>query len=335
LWAEQSEHEQTTSQGFGFVSGFKGGQLNEPATVHTPVLLEKLLGLLSYSADAVVVDATVGHAGHALALAERLNEKGLLVGLDVDADSFEVSRRRLEQVSCRVELKRENFGRVDVILEELAVGQVDVIVADLGVGSGQLADAARGISFQIDGPLDMRFDDRLDVTAADLVNKLGQEELADLIYRYSQERKSRRIAQAIVEARRTRRLQRTGELVDVIFGAMRIVGKGRKSKIHPATRTFQSLRIAVNDELGQLKRLLEMAPRLLRAGGQVAIISFHSLEDRLVKYNFRENKQAGIYEILTRKPVIAGEQERKANPRSRSAKLRVAQKVGGDVKNKE
>ena len=301
--------------------------LNEPVSIHTPVLCESLLRLLSYPADAIVVDATVGQAGHAMLLGERLNKKGRVIGLDVDEGSIEAARNRLGKLSCQIELVRENFGRLDEVLGQLGIEKVDVIVADLGVSSGQLADGERGISFQIDGPLDMRLDDRLQSTAADLVNKVSQDDLANLIYRYGDERKSRRIARGIVEARRKKPLHRTAELVEVINRSLGIRGKGRKSKIHPATRAFQALRIAVNDELGQLERLLEMAPRLLRQSGQIAVISFHSLEDRLVKYDFRENLKEGKYELLTRKPIVADEQERMENPRSRSAKLRVARRL--------
>jgi 16S rRNA (cytosine1402-N4)-methyltransferase len=273
------------------------------------------------------VDATIGWAGHASLLASRLSEKGLLIGLDVDQASLAVSRERLRGVDCRVELLRENVGGLKEALSYLGVEKVDVIVADLGVNSGQLADSERGMSFQLDGPLDMRLDDRLEETAGDMVNGLGEQALADVIYRYGEERKSRRIARAVVAARKERPIERTGELAEIIGRALSYKGGGRKSKIHPATRTFQALRIAVNDELGQLERLLVEAPSLLNAGGQVAIISFHSLEDRLVKYSFRENKQAGVFEIQTKKPIMAGEEERMSNPRSRSGKLRVARKV--------
>jgi len=283
--------------------------------------------VLEYRPDAVVVDATIGLAGHASLLAERLSKKGLLVGLDVDQASLAVSKERLSGVSCRVDLIHENFGGLKEVLSQLNIEKVDVIVADLGVNSGQLADSQRGISFQVDGPLDMRLDYRLEETAGDMVNGLAEQALADVIYRYGEERKSRRIARAIVAARKERPIERTGELAEIVGRALNYTGGGRKSKIHPATRTFQALRIAVNDELGQLERLLAAAPALLKAGGQVAIISFHSLEDRLVKYSFRENKQAGVFEIQTKKPIIAGEEERVNNPRSRSGKLRVARRV--------
>jgi len=274
----------------------------------------------------VVVDATVGQAGHALALAGRLGKDGLLIGLDIDLQSLEVANRRLQQVDCQIKLLPENFARLDEVLAELGVEQVDVILADLGVSSAQLADPQRGFSFQLDGPLDMRLDDRLKVTAADLVNKMPERQLADLIYRWGEEHASRRIARAIVARRREKPLTTTAELAQVVLKALHITGPGRKSRIHPATRTFQALRIAVNDELAGLQRLLKIAPSLLKKGGQIAIISFHSLEDRLVKNDFRQNKQADCYEIVTRKPIVADEDQRRENPRSRSAKLRIAMK---------
>ena len=311
-----------------------GSAGREQAGVHEPVLLDALMGRLEYGPGATVVDATVGQAGHASALAGRLGAAGRLIGLDVDEKGLAAAQEKLEGSACGVELVRENFGRLEGVLARLGVGPVDVILADLGVSSGQLADPGYGISFQVDGPLDMRLDDRLATTAGDLVNGLKQEELANVIYRYGEERRSRAIARAIAAARREKRIERTGELVEIILRALRIKGEGRRSKIHPATRTFQALRIAVNDELGQLEALLGAAGRVLKVGGQVAVISFHSLEDRIVKYAFREEKAAGLYEILTKKPIVAEEGERLRNRRSRSAKLRVARKIaegGGDV----
>ncbi len=299
----------------------------EPEIVHAAVLLDTVMGALAYGPDAVVVDATVGQAGHALALASRLGPQGKLLGLDVDDTSLAVAEQRLAGVDAEVTLVRENFGNLDGVLERGGFGRVDVILADLGFSSAQMADGDRGLSFQVGGPLDMRLDQRQPTTAADLVNSLRQDDLADLIYEYGEERHSRRIARAIVTARRRGRLSQTDELVEVINGALGIRGKGRKSKIHPATRTFQALRIAVNDELGNLERLLALAPQWLKTGGQIGVISFHSLEDRRVKYDFRGKGQAGVYEILTRKPLVADEEERRRNPRSRSAKLRLARRT--------
>ncbi len=300
--------------------------MEQPAFIHQPVLLKSLLEIMSYRPDAVVVDATVGQGGHAEALAQRLNEAGCLVGLDVDPDSLKIAAGRLSKAPCRVQLIRENFGNLAEVLSRLNIKAVDVIFADLGVCSGQLDDPRRGLSLQQDGPLDMRLDDRLTTTAADLVNSLKVEELADIIWRYGEERFSRRIARTIEQFRREKLIETTGELVAAINSALGISSKGHRSRIHPATRTFQALRIAVNDELGMLQRLLDEAPQLLRVGGVVAIISFHSLEDRPVKWNFRENARLEHYEILTKKPLMADENEMRANPRSRSAKLRAAKR---------
>jgi 16S rRNA (cytosine1402-N4)-methyltransferase len=301
--------------------------LNEPDGIHKPVLTDKIDEILRYGPDAVVIDATVGQAGHAKRLASRLGPEGRLIGLDVDEQSLAISRSRLADAACAISLVRENFNHLDEVMKELGVPGADVIIADLGVSSGQLAAADRGFSFQLDGPLDMRMDGRTETTAADLVNDLSEEDLANVIYQYGEERHSRRIARAIVERRRSERLERTGQLVEAIERGLGIRGGGRRGRLHPATKTFQALRIAVNDELSSLSHLMETAPELLREGGQVAIISFHSLEDRLVKNNFRENGRLGRYQILTRKPIIADEAERRENPRSRSAKLRVAKKM--------
>ena len=300
--------------------------ISDGAFVHEPVLLSAIESLVSFAQDAVVVDATVGHGGHALALGGRLGTGGMLVALDVDTDSISTALPRLNGLSCRCELVHENFGLLDKVLDRFGIGQVDVILADLGLCSGQLATGEKGFSFQHDGPLDMRLDSRLNTTAEQLVNTLKQDDLANLIYNYVQERKSRRIARAIVSARHIKPIKLTSELVDVINAAFGLKGTGRRSKIHPATRTFQALRIAVNDELGQLERLLSIAASRLKVGGYVAVISFHSLEDRMVKHDFRARRIDGSYELITRKPVVADEAERLANPRSRSAKLRVAKR---------
>jgi 16S rRNA (cytosine1402-N4)-methyltransferase len=261
-------------------------------------------------------------------LAESAGESGLLIGMDVDESNLQSASQRLEGCPCRWRLFHSNFARVDEVLAEAQVAAADVIFADLGVSSAQLADAQRGLSFQMEGPLDMRLDPRLKVTAADLVNRLGEQELADLIYRYGQERFSRRIARAVMYARRGRRIGTTQELVEVIARALRVDPRSRAAKIHPATRTFQALRIAVNEELLSLEQLLAKAPGLLRPGGRIGIISFHSLEDAIVKKVFRARKSDGIYDIVTKKPLAASATEREQNPRSRSAKLRVAVRLG-------
>lgn len=285
--------------------------------------------LTAPSAGDVVLDATVGLAGHALQMAERIGPRGVLVGLDVDAGNLAEAERRLSGAACRVVLERGNFADFEAALDEAGLDGVDVLLADLGVSSAQLSDPARGFSFQRDGPLDMRMDDRSDRKAVDLVNGLREDELSDLIYFNSQERFSRRIAKRICQVRRDGRITSTAELADVVCRALHVDPASRKSKIHPATRVFQALRIAVNDELGALSRLLDRAPAQLKPGGRIGVIAFHSLEDGIVKRDFRKRKSEGVYEILTKRPVIAGPDERASNPRSRSAKLRVARRVVG------
>ncbi|MBN2064263.1 MAG: 16S rRNA (cytosine(1402)-N(4))-methyltransferase RsmH [Sedimentisphaerales bacterium] len=305
--------------------------------MHIPVLLNPILEFLDCPDNATIIDCTVGQAGHSRALAERLSPAGHLYGIDVDTNSLARANENLSGVSCSWKLLHSNFGRISQLVSENNIGLVDIILADLGFSSAQIQDPSRGMSFLHDGPLDMRLSGAEQPgngghlnTAADLVNRLGEKELADIIFQYGEERKSRQIASAIVERRRVKRFERTGELAELVA---KVVGFGPRDKyrkrkpIHPATRTFQALRIAVNDELGQLERLLKAAPEMLAPGGKIAIISFHSLEDRIVKNDFREKKQLNIYEIMTKKPIIADEAEMASNPRSRSAKLRVARRL--------
>jgi 16S rRNA (cytosine1402-N4)-methyltransferase len=291
---------------------------------HVPVLTEQVCTLLAVKTGETVVDATVGLGGHAALLAEGLGEPGWLIGFDVDPGNLEIARERLAHCRCRVDLAPENFADLPTVLDSLGVQRVDVILADLGVCSTQLEDGARGFSFVNDGPLDMRMDPRLTTTAMDLVNRLKERELGDLIYTNAQEPASRRIARRICEVRRQGRIKTTGQLAEVIAGALRVNPKSHKAKIHPATRTFQALRIAVNDEIGCLEKLLEAAPGVLNPGGRLGVIAFHSVEDKRVKLDFRKRKAEGVYRIETKRPVVADEAERKRNPRSRSAKLRVA-----------
>ncbi|MCA9252808.1 MAG: 16S rRNA (cytosine(1402)-N(4))-methyltransferase RsmH [Phycisphaerales bacterium] len=303
---------------------------------HLAVLPDEVGSMLAIEPGACVVDCTLGLAGHAKMLASAAGPDGMVIGLDVDPDNLAIASQRMEESGCPHRLVRSNFDQLDEVLKDLGIGGVDAILADLGVSSNQISEPRFGLSFQVDAPLDMRLDDRLADTAADLVNRLGETELANLIYEFGQERFSRRIAKLICRERRSSRIVRTGQLVDLIGRALHVDPNSRRSKIHPATRTFQALRIAVNDELGALKRLLDMAPSILIEGGRIAIISFHSLEDGIVKRSFRAHRTDGIYDILTKKPLVAGSAERRANPRSRSAKLRVAKRtakvldVGGD-----
>jgi len=220
-----------------------------------------------------------------------------------------------------------NFSQISEQLHQHGIEKVDFILADLGVSSTQLADSEFGLSFQTNMPLDMRIDKRLKHTAADIVNKTDEKSLADLIYGFGQDRASRRIARFIVRRREIEPITTTGQLAETVCKAFGKTQRGRKSRIHPATRTFQALRIAVNDELENLKKLLVSAPDLLRKNGFIAIISFHSLEDRLVKNDFKQNEKSGSYRIVTKKPLVPTQEEIKENRRARSAKLRIAQKL--------
>ncbi|MBI4579390.1 MAG: 16S rRNA (cytosine(1402)-N(4))-methyltransferase RsmH [Planctomycetes bacterium] len=308
--------------------------MDDRAIEHEPVLCDEVLATLGPGPGQVIVDATVGHGGHAGRFAEAIGERGWLIGLDVDAGNLERARARLGSDSPgrpRIDLIRANFRELPAILAGLRLARVDLIFADLGVSTDQLLDASRGLTFSEDGPLDMRLDDRLDRTAADLVNSLGEGELSDLIYVNSQERYSRRIAKRICEARRNVRIRTTQQLVRIVCSAVGAGPESRREKIHPATRTFLALRMAVNDELGSLASLLSAAPRWLSPGGRIGVISFHSGEDRLVKQDFLDRKRAALYELETRKPVRPSDEEMRRNPRSRSAKLRVARRTATPV----
>jgi len=292
---------------------------------HVPVLLEEVLEYLNVRPGGVVVDATLGLAGHSSEIAKRLGGKGKLIGFDRDPEAMEKAKARLEVL--RAELGDEMpelvfepraFSEASSLIE---AGSLDGLLADFGVSSLQLDEAHRGFSFRTDGPLDMRMDTRSGETAEQVVNQEDENELADLIYEFGEERRSRRIARAIVRARP---ITTTAELARIVSAEAPPM-KGEK--IHPATRTFQALRIRVNNELGEIQSLLKSAGSLLKPGGRLVLISFHSLEDRLVKDAFKAAKDAKVFEVLTKKPVVAAEQEQMRNPRSRSAKMRAAEKI--------
>ena len=295
------------------------------AAEHIPVLARTLAEQIKLRQGGVMVDATVGYGGHSLLFGEILGSEGLIIGFDVDENCLERSRVRLKELACKVVLVRSNFSQIGQRMREQGIEGVDFILADLGVCSGQLLDAGLGLSFLRDMPLDMRIDKRLQTTAADIVNKTDEKSLADLIYRFGEDRASRRISRFIVEYRGGRPITTTGQLALIVCKALGQAGK-RRSKIHPATRTFQALRIAVNNELENLEQLLGQAPGLLNRGGQIAVISFHSLEDRLVKFSFKHNKENGIYSDITKRPHVPLREEIAANPRARSAKLRIARR---------
>lgn len=289
---------------------------------HQSVLTDEVLELLAPRPGMVIVDATLGVGGHARLMLEKMAGSGKLIGIDRDPEMLAIARRQL--AGFPVEFVQGNFEDLPDILQRLQAGRVDAILADLGFCSDQMADARRGLSFQQDGPLDMRLDASHGDRAADLVRRLREEELADIFWRFGEERYSRRIARKIVETRKAAPLETTAQLAELVRSCVPRQ-HGKRHAIDPATRVFQALRIAVNDELGALERLLKALPDCLKPGGRAAIISFHSLEDRLVKHAFRQRE---VFEEITRKPRIAAEAEVRHNPRARSAKLRVAQLKG-------
>jgi len=297
-----------------------------PEDKHVPVLLEEALDYLNVRPGGVFVDATLGLGGHSAAIARRLGGAGRLICFDRDPQAMASAKARLAAVAAELGAEMPEVVYEARAFSEagdaIAKGSLDGLLADFGVSSLQLDEAHRGFSFRSDGPLDMRMDTRSGETAEQVVNQADENELADLIYEFGEERRSRRIARAIVRARP---VETTAELARVISAAAPSM-KG--DKIHPATRTFQAIRIRVNNELGEIQSLLKSAESLLKPGGRLVLISFHSLEDRLVKDAFKEAKDAKTYEVLTKKPVTATDAEQRRNPRSRSAKMRAAEKLG-------
>lgn len=294
------------------------------------------LELLCLTPGKVAVDATLGGAGHAELMLAALSPGGRLVGIDIDREAVEWARRRLEgrgaALNVTLDLVHANFADLGGVLDELGTGRIDALMADLGVSYQQLSRRERGFSFLADAPLDMRMDATAATTASDLVNRLPEKELADIIYRYGQERHSRRIARRIVAERRKGQIRTTGELARVVAAAVLGRRAAPRLRIHPATRTFQALRIAVNDELRNLERLLAQLPERVAPAGRVVIISFHSLEDRRVKDFLRRQSQRAearlpTFRVLTSKPLRPSAEEVAANPRSRSARLRAAERL--------
>lgn len=288
-------------------------------TVHLPVLPVQVVDLLAPQPGQTIVDATLGGGGHALLIAEKLGSSGCLVGLDRDPAALERAGDRLRQAhdTPRLHLVHSNFDRLRQVLDDLGIDKVDGVLADLGFSSDQIESAGRGFSFQREGPLDMRLDPTEDQTAGDIIASWSERDLADLFYQLGEERHSRRIARRIVTLRDEAPITTTVQLADIVRSCLPRSHTG----LDPATRVFQALRIGVNDELGAVRRLLEALPHCLSRGGRAAIISFHSLEDRIVKWAFREST---TWEVLTKKPVEASDEEVSINPRSRSAKLRAA-----------
>jgi 16S rRNA (cytosine1402-N4)-methyltransferase len=312
----------------------------QETTVHTPVMPREVVEWLAPRAGGRYVDGTLGGAGHSALLLEASAPSGRVLAIDADTQALERAQSRLTAAVAtgRLILRQGNFARMAELAREADFTPVDGVLLDLGLSSDQLADRARGFSFAVDAPLDMRFDTSRGVSAADLLNTLRERELADLIYHYGEERRSRQIARRIVAAREQAPITRTSELARLTSVGV----QGRPGGISPATRTFQALRIAVNDELGSLEAALPAALEILRPGGHLAVISFHSLEDRIVKRYFQAEEKGCAcppelpecvcgrvprLRILTRHPLVPREDEQATNPRARSAKLRVAERL--------
>jgi 16S rRNA (cytosine1402-N4)-methyltransferase len=290
------------------------------AEPHTPVMLEEVLEWLRIKPDGSYIDATLGAGGHSAAIAARLTT-GRLISLDRDAQALELAAERLKSFGPRVRLVASPFSRIAEVAHELGILGVDGVLADLGVSSMQLDRAARGFSFREAGPLDMRMDAGDELTADEIVNRWSEKEVADLLYQEAEEHDSRRIARAIVKARPIRD---TAHLAATVAGARKVRGRQR---LHPATKTFLALRIAVNREMEELGQFLSRTPATLDSGGRWVVLTYHSREDRLVKHAFQEGERLGMLKVLTKHVIQPNERETSANPRSRSAKLRCAERV--------
>lgn len=307
---------------------------------HVSVLLNECISGLNIKPDGIYVDGTTGLGGHSSRIAERLSEKGRLICIDRDENAIEFSKNRLACFSDNTTFVHGNFCDVQAILNDLGIYRVDGMLFDLGVSSPQLDEKERGFSYMQDSPLDMRMDRSKGITAAGILNESSENELARILWEYGEERYSRKIAYAICQAREQHRLETTGELVEIIKSAL--PAKALREKQHPAKRSFQAIRIAVNDELGSIEKMMDTAPDCLNPGGRLCIISFHSLEDRIVK-NKAASREKGCtcpreapvctcgfvqtLKPLYRKPVLPSEEEISSNPRSRSAKLRIYERV--------
>jgi 16S rRNA (cytosine1402-N4)-methyltransferase len=293
--------------------------------VHQSVLLDKAVSYLNLRRGAVVVDATIGGGGHSEEILKNILPGGMLIGIDADMEALAIARDRLQNFSGSFALVNDNFRNIDRILKIQNIKNVDAALLDIGISSYQLDDASRGFSIRSDASLDMRMDKSSGITAYDVVNKFKEDKLSEIIEKFGEERFHNRVARFIKDARERKPIKTTGELAEIV---KRAVGyKYRNLRIHPATRTFQAIRIFVNDELGALEEVLKSAVFWLKPGGRIVVISFHSLEDRIVKNIFKGYSKLGVLKIMTKKPLIPEREEVINNPRSRSAKLRVAERM--------
>ncbi len=292
---------------------------------HLSVMSREAVEFLNLTEGKVVVDGTLGLGGHAAMMGKLIGASGRLVGIDQDDHAIGLAKERLKDFSGRLDIVKSNFRSIDAVLNQLGIPEVDAVLLDLGVSSLQLDDPGRGFSFRHDGPLDMRMDPRSLVSAFEVVNTFSEEELADILWRFGEERFSRRIARNIVQARAAKRIATTAALAGIILKALPY--KHSSDGVHPAARSFQGIRIAVNQELAALEEVLTAAFARLRKQGRLCVIAFHSLEDRIVKEKFRAFALTGSAAVLTKKPLRPSLQEEQANPRSRSARLRALERV--------
>jgi len=295
------------------------------AKSHIPVMLNEVLGYLNLKPGQTIVDATIGTGGHSQKILERISVGGRLIGIDRDAESLDIARERLKEYSNVCNFIHGNFSDIDVILESLNVRKIDGILLDLGVSSFQLDNPSRGFSFQNEGPLDMRLDRNNYISAYDLLNNLNEDEISTLLWNFGQEKWHNRIARLLVKEREKHPIATTKELSNIVVRA--IPPKYRHYRIHPATRTFQAVRIAVNRELENIEKGINKMVDFLNPGARMCVISFHSLEDRIVKFSFRNFQSLEKIRIITPKPLTPTPEEIKENPSSRSARLRVAERI--------
>lgn len=292
---------------------------------HISVMPKEVLEYLALKPGMVIVDATLGLAGHSQLIAQQIGDTGHLIGLDRDSTSLAKAKSRLASLSLRIDLLKGSFAEIDRLIASVNVSAVDGVLMDLGISSFQLDSADRGFAFSVDGPLDMRMDATQGQSAADLVNTLSALELERIFWEWGEERFARRFAQSIVSARAVNRITTTKQLADLLLRSL--PGKYQRGRLHPATRSFQGLRIAVNDELGVLTRGLARAFEILKTNGRLVVISFHSLEDRIVKNTFRRLSEENQGRLIVKKPLVPTEEECVANSRARSAKMRVIEKI--------
>ncbi|AOY77436.1 16S rRNA (cytosine(1402)-N(4))-methyltransferase RsmH [Clostridium formicaceticum] len=307
---------------------------------HVSVLLQECIDNLNIKSHGIYVDGTLGGAGHSKEITKRLSKEGLLIGIDQDTNALKAAGERLKDSTCQVKLVHNNFRNLEGVLKELNINKIDGILLDLGVSSHQLDEAERGFSYMHNAELDMRMDIRNPLTAKEVINKYSQEALTKIIWQYGEEKWAKRIAAFIVEHRKTKEIHTTYELVDIIKKAIPMAA--RREGSHPAKRTFQAIRIEVNEELDIIEDTIKTANHYLNVGGRICVITFHSLEDRIVKNVFKALNDPCVcppqfpvcqcggkkeVHIVTRKPIVPSNEELKINPRSRSAKLRVAEKV--------